>query len=190
MSWSCSQVRRRLALYAGGDLTGAERQPLTLHLKTCPSCHRYHAQLEEALAALGRAEEPPYVIPEGSLWPELRSIIASRRARSAAYRYWTVASGWATAACVIVALAISLQPRQTGQPPMTVPSVHADVGGFDSWLSRNSTQPTSDTVERQRPWPGKPRRSEGFSPGVEQYTPADGFEGSLRYVGHTSRPGF
>ena len=184
MGWSCASVRRRLPLYCGGDLTSAERQPLTLHLKTCRSCHRYHAELEEALAALREGEPSACVIPGGSLWPEVRAVVMAGQRQAAPYRYWRIGSGWAAAACMLVALTIWLQQRGTNPPAPVVRYFRSDIIS-DPWLSGSRVQPVAQFTEPERPWPVARRKDDWLIlPLLPGGSSPYGFDGDLRYVGN------
>ena len=83
----CRWVRDRLALTAGGELTGSDRRSVERHLIACDGCRRHERSLAGALGALrAAAAEAPVGSGPGaaSLWPALaRQIRESRHAPTA-----------------------------------------------------------------------------------------------------------
>jgi anti-sigma factor RsiW len=52
----CRQAVDLMADYLDGTLDGHDRQRLETHLRGCPHCSEYLAQLRATIAALGRPE--------------------------------------------------------------------------------------------------------------------------------------
>jgi anti-sigma factor (TIGR02949 family) len=99
----CEEVRLRLDAYLDGELTEAERAPLSGHVESCPDCGPEIAALERLRDGIRRAA-PDYRAPA-----ELRSRIrfALRRETAASPSWGLRAPGWlAYAASLLLAVAV------------------------------------------------------------------------------------
>jgi len=64
-------ITGRLAAWAGGELTAAERQEMDRHLDACPDCRQEADRLRETWDALGHAAVPPGPL-RVDVWPAVR----------------------------------------------------------------------------------------------------------------------
>src|SRR5690606_30311884 len=74
----CSWIQQRLAAYSEGDLSGAARLAMRVHLQICPSCLRDAEALDAARSPLRLLRRPE---PPSSLATQLRAAISVELAR-------------------------------------------------------------------------------------------------------------
>jgi anti-sigma factor RsiW len=80
---ACRWARPRLALLAGGELTGIERRRAERHLITCGECRTRMESLQETIGALGLLRAEVATADAPSLWPAVaRQIQESRHPQS------------------------------------------------------------------------------------------------------------
>jgi len=103
---NCNEAQTRLDLYAEGELSPDERRAVETHLRSCPTCRRRLANLEQMVALL-RA------LPREEPGPELTAHILARLGQRP--RQQAVAAGpglaWAALLSLGVALVVASGPR-------------------------------------------------------------------------------
>lgn len=94
---TCRWARPRLALLAGGELTGSDRRKVERHLIGCGDCRDRMNSLNASLGALRMlGAEPLFSVDSPSLWPALaRQIREERRPEPA---FWSRPQSWIGAA--------------------------------------------------------------------------------------------
>jgi anti-sigma-K factor RskA len=104
------QFAEDLALYALGELAGADRQELEEHLATCASCRRELQALRSDLGLLALSSAGPKP-PERVKESLMRAVAAEPRGRSAATPVESVRSGkgwgWISALAAVVLLFVA-----------------------------------------------------------------------------------
>jgi hypothetical protein len=115
---NCVEWEARVALLAGGDLTGAERVDVERHLGGCPGCQALWSDLRESLAVLQAAHAD---VPEAAHFTAVRSRVIAELERGA--RPWRPLA-WISAAAVAALLLVALWPaRVVPQPPRLLASI-------------------------------------------------------------------
>ena len=116
---NCVEWETRVALHAGGDLTGAEAVAVERHLGECSGCQAFWSGLRESLAVLlaAHAEAPP-----AAHFTAVRSRVMAElehKARPGRWLAW-IAAG----AAVTVLLLVALWPaRVVPEAPRLVASI-------------------------------------------------------------------
>jgi hypothetical protein len=126
---SCAEWEERVALHAGGDLTGAEAAALERHLGECSACQLLWSGVRESLAVLQVAHAE---LPAAADFAAVRSRVRAeleRRARPWGRLAWI--SGAAAAAVLLLvamwpARVVPEAPRMLARIP-PAPEVRAPV---------------------------------------------------------------
>jgi hypothetical protein len=118
---NCVEWETRVALHAGGDLTGAEAVELERHLGECSGCQVFWSGLRESLAVLQSAHA---VVPDAAHFTAVRSRVMAKlqpKARPWRRLAWFSVAAAATAALLLVALwparVVSEAPRLLASIP-------------------------------------------------------------------------
>jgi hypothetical protein len=115
---NCVEWEARVALHAGGDLTGAEAVEVERHLEECSGCRLFWSDLRESLAILRSAHAE---VPPAAHFTAVRSRVMAELERGA--RPWRVLA-WISAAAVAALLLVALWPaRVVPQPPRLLASI-------------------------------------------------------------------
>jgi len=84
----CKAVQKKLALYAGGELSERSARRIASHLEECAGCRREAASFRRARSALEQAASLPPELDQEDYWGRLRRRILQARWRP------TPAGGW------------------------------------------------------------------------------------------------
>jgi len=99
---ACRETKRRLALWATGDLGGNERLRLEAHLAACPACRAAADEVRETIEALRRGVEPTRVPLSTVRRIQSRCRREVRAARRRKALRWTTLAAGCLVACVLV----------------------------------------------------------------------------------------
>ena len=178
---ACRWASPRLALLAGGELTGEDRRRAERHLIVCGDCRARLSSLRESLGALQIAAMSTAPSPEApSLWPALaRQMRESRHPEPVSYAFRPMWVGLAASALVIGLAAWSLDGRggsssqtmasnQTLHPessaPMSSPAIAESNPNTTIVDNAPSHRPEGETVANA-PSSSAPRRGDGTREG-------------------------
>ena len=130
MSWRCSRLRRKLALMVGDDLPGTETVYVEQHLRHCPACREYYADLSrtrEAMLQTAVADQSPEY---SSLWPALGDRLDSARsAASSRFSQWLPVGALAAVSLAIMLVLFNL-PAGSDSHRATGPGIRPSVVGI------------------------------------------------------------
>ena len=110
---NCLEWETRVALHAGGDLSGVEAVEVERHLGQCSSCQTFWSGLQESLAVLQTAHAD---LPAAAHFTAVRSRVMAELARSARPWRWIA---WVSAAAAVVAalLLVAFWPARVAPTP-------------------------------------------------------------------------
>jgi len=124
---TCTRYETDLALYVERDLSDADAAAVEAHLRECPTCPAFLAELRasQALVKDLAAEE---IDSEALAVVRVRTIVAAARARRSRRPRWVPA--WAAAAAIVLALGtlalvaalVGRNPVRTSDVPLPPPS--------------------------------------------------------------------
>ena len=124
---TCTRYETDLALYVERDLSDADAAAVEAHLRECPTCPAFLAELRasQALVKDLAAEE---IDSEALAVVRVRTIVAAARARRSRRPRWVPA--WAAAAAIVLALGtlalvvalVGRNPVRTSDLPLPPPS--------------------------------------------------------------------
>ena len=174
---ACRWASPRLALLAGGELTGEDRRRAERHLIVCGDCRTRLGSLRESLGALQIAATSTVPAPDApSLWPALaRQMREARHPEPVSFAFRPMWIGLAASALVIGLAAWSLGGRggsnlrtiASNQPlhpesPAPMPSPAIAESNPNTTIAENapSHRPEGETVANA-PSSSAPRRGEG-----------------------------
>jgi len=105
---NCADWEARVALHAGGDLTGAKASQVEQHLGECSACQLLWSGVRESLAVLRAAHEE---LPAAAHFTAVRGRVMAELERSA--RPW-LRLAWISGIAAVVALLLlfALRPRR------------------------------------------------------------------------------
>jgi Putative zinc-finger len=109
---NCLEWETRVALHAGGDLTGAEAVEVERHLGECSGCRIFWSELRDSLAVLQAAHAQ---VPAAAHFTAVRSRVMAELERSA--RPWRWVAWIAAAAAVSALLVAALRPARLAPMP-------------------------------------------------------------------------
>lgn len=115
---NCLQWEERVALYAGGDLAGAEAQAVQLHVAECPGCQVLLSGLRESLAMMQEAHGEAV---DAAHFAAVRARVMAEVEGRQGSRWWRLAWMPALVAAAAVAFAI-LWPRPELRMAVPMPS--------------------------------------------------------------------
>jgi hypothetical protein len=117
---NCAEWETRVALHAGGDLTGGEAADVERHLGECSACQAFWSDLRESLAVLQSAHAD---LPAPGHFTAVRSrVMAELQHRARPWRRLAWISGVAVAAAA--ALLVALWPaRVAPEAPRLLASI-------------------------------------------------------------------
>jgi hypothetical protein len=116
---TCVEWEDRVALHAGGDLTGAEVAEVERHLGECSGCQLLWSGLRESLAVLRSAHAE---LPAAAHFTAVRSRVMAELERRA--RPWHRFAWVSGAAAVAALLLVALWPaRVVPEPPLLLASI-------------------------------------------------------------------
>lgn len=142
--FGCRKARSKLALLAGGELTGDPRRAVEQHLIACPDCRARLASCQNSVGILRAAgarvaeqgQEPP------SLWPALRDQIVEAKHAPKPSRLAALAP-WLDAALV------AIRPRWIA----TAMILGLIAAGVTLWADRRADLALVEMAEAQGPLP-------------------------------------
>ena len=110
---NCVEWETRVALHAGGDLTGAEALEVERHLGECPGCQAFWSELRTTLADLRTAHAD---VPAAAHFTAVRSRVMAELHRG--QRPWRRLA-WISAVAAVAALLllVSLRPAHVVPAP-------------------------------------------------------------------------
>jgi hypothetical protein len=116
---NCVEWETRVALHAGGDLTGAEAVDVEWHLSECSACQVFWSRLRESLAVLRAAHA---VVPASPHFTAVRSRVMAELENRA--RRWRWLAWMAAGAALAVLLMVALRPaRVVPEAPRLLASI-------------------------------------------------------------------
>ncbi len=108
---NCVEWETRVALHAGGDLTGAEAAAVERHLGECPACQVLWSGVRESLAVLQAAHAE---LPAAADFTAVRSRVRAELERGA--RPWGRLAWISGVAAAAVLLLLALWPARVAVP--------------------------------------------------------------------------
>ncbi len=118
---NCVEWETRVALYAGGDLAGADAMDVERHLEECSACQSLSSGVRESLAVLQAAHAE---VPSSAYFTAVRSRVMAELERSArAWRRLAWISGVGVAAALLLMFALWPSPRAVPQAPRMLASI-------------------------------------------------------------------
>ena len=116
---NCVEWETRIALHAGGDLTGAASAEVERHLGECSGCQEFWSGLRESLAVLQAAHAE---VPLAAHFTAVRSRVMAELERKA--RPWRWLAWIAAGALVAALLLVALRPaRVVPEAPRLLASI-------------------------------------------------------------------
>ncbi len=132
----CAEWEERVALAAGGDLSGGAAAEVEAHLARCAACRAFAAELRDGLDLL--RESHADTIPAGA-YTAVRARVMAKIARCRAWRF-----AWACAAAAMLLAVAGFQggmrveplPHVALAPPRPAPLEPAGVGHLEAEQAR------------------------------------------------------
>ena len=163
MGWRCVSVRRRLALFAGDDLSEHEKRSVEIHLNGCASCRDRLAALRGSRDVIQQYQAVPSDLDTlPSLWPRIRHQLTQQELSRRPGRSWLPVSAVAAATIAMGVVLWNrpahLEPFPDRAPRSAIPTADSSDHEFNgvSIPRLQSEKMTSRSALEQGNSPGTP----------------------------------